>query len=181
MTYARLRQTAADEAKEKVHHPDQLTVYAGNVERGISDPTTGWRYQGFIEDRSGELRPQTLEETIACMGRHGGIGATTDTNFSFPRKVVDDGTLSGWYHWSQRGLAGLNEPKVEIAGAGVHYEGQMEPRRQHHRFRLQSVGLGSDMADRRRRGQSAPADLRAGQARLAALASRQREAGVLGK
>jgi hypothetical protein len=46
-----------------------------------------WQYQGFIEDRAGWLRPQTHQELVFCVGCHSGIGATTDSNFSFARKL----------------------------------------------------------------------------------------------
>jgi hypothetical protein len=72
----------------------------------------GWRYQGFIESRDGSLRPQTQEETFFCMGCHGGLSATTDTVFSFPRKFDSaDAFQRGWYHWSQKGLEGTPEPQ----------------------------------------------------------------------
>ena len=47
-----------------------------------------WQYQGFIEDSEGWLRPQTHQELVFCVGCHSGIGATTDSNFSFARKLA---------------------------------------------------------------------------------------------
>lgn len=79
-------------------------------ERGV-DNGQGWLFQGFIEDKDGALRPQSREETVFCAGCHGGIGATTDTIFSFPRKLGATQRARGWFHWSQRDLRGLPEPK----------------------------------------------------------------------
>jgi hypothetical protein len=109
-TYTDLRQMARREAGEKAIDPDIVKQVPGDMERGLF--SQGWRYQGFIEAADGQLRPQSKEETLFCMGCHGGIGATTDTVFSFPRKLDVDALRSGWYHWSQQGLAGLPEPRL---------------------------------------------------------------------
>ena len=111
LTYMDLKNAAIAEVTEKVKFPERLRQIIGNVEDGMSNGQ-GWVYQGFIEDRQGELRPQTYEEMTACMGCHGGIGATTDSNFSFPRKLDASHFQQGWFHWSQRGLVGINEPKL---------------------------------------------------------------------
>lgn len=96
--------------RERALNPDALDAVPGNFEQGLF--TQGWIYQGFIEDRNGDLRPQSQEETLWCMGCHGGIGATTDTLFSFPRKLDAGSTYRhAWYHWSQRSLAGAPEPR----------------------------------------------------------------------
>ncbi len=42
--------------------------------------------------------------------------------FSFVRKLDAFAPQGGWSHWSQRGLEGMNEPKVEFRKAGVQYE-----------------------------------------------------------
>ncbi|MCU7811362.1 MAG: hypothetical protein KZQ77_09005, partial [Candidatus Thiodiazotropha sp. (ex Notomyrtea botanica)] len=70
----------------------------------------GWRYQGFIEDSNGHLRPQNQQESFFCMGCHFGTGATMDTVFSFTRKFGHDSFQQGWYHWSQSGLRDIPEP-----------------------------------------------------------------------
>ena len=106
LSYSDLEQAAANEAKEKHDFPDRLRSVLGDVERGVSNGK-GWWLQAFIEDARGDLRPQTYEELVACAGCHGGLGVTTDTVFSFPRKVPED----GWVHWTQRGLVGFPEPR----------------------------------------------------------------------
>ncbi len=84
LTYSDLKFQAGKDAQEVLDNPDELEVFrVGNAEKGLY--TKGWFYQGFIEDKKGELRPQNYEETLYCIGCHSGIGATTDTTFAFPR------------------------------------------------------------------------------------------------
>jgi Tol biopolymer transport system component len=121
LNYAELETLAMNEIKEKNDFPDRLRLPVGDLERGVSNGK-GWVAQGFIEDAGGTLRPQSVEETFYCTGCHGGIGATTDSVFSFGRKLDPTALQGGWWHWSQRGIEGLNEPKVEFQKAGVQYE-----------------------------------------------------------
>ncbi len=119
--YYVLKQAAQQEARERALDPDAIREVSGDMEKGMF--TQGWRYQGFIEDRNGDLRPQTKEETLFCMGCHGGIGAVTDTIFSFPRKFGDpDDSLAGWHHWTQHGLSGVPDPRrPDGVGEYAHY------------------------------------------------------------
>jgi hypothetical protein len=114
--YAQLSNAALTEVKEKDTFPDRLRNIKGNVENGLSTGL-GWNYQGFIEDASGNLRPQSYEETLSCIGCHSGIGAITDSTFAFPRKFD---RVDSWYHWSKKDLTGtkdriLSNGKGEIA------------------------------------------------------------------
>lgn len=120
-TYAELETMAIDEIKDRDDFPDRLELLIGNIEDGISNGV-GWRLRGFIEEAGGALRPQTFEETASCIGCHGGIGATTDSTFAFARKLDNTAYRNGWFHWSQKGMEGINEPKTEIERAGVQYE-----------------------------------------------------------
>jgi len=116
---AELQEALANGSDEAI-----LSNFRGNYEEGL-DNDISWKYQGFIEDKNGILRPQTHEETIACMGCHSHLGATTDSTFSFARKLdgVDKGANNyGWNHWSQKGLAGLKEPQVNYKNFGQQYE-----------------------------------------------------------
>jgi len=102
----------------------QIALFRGNYEEGLRNEI-GWQYQGFIEDKTGKLRPQTHEETISCMGCHSHLGATTDSTFAFARKFegVDKAQNDyGWNHWSQKGLEGIKEPRVEYLNYGEQYE-----------------------------------------------------------
>ncbi len=102
----------------------KVALFRGNYEEGLRNEI-GWRYQGFIEDKAGSLRPQTHEETLSCMGCHSHLGATTDSTFAFARKfegVDKDQNDYGWNHWSQKRLKGINEPKVAYKKYGKEYE-----------------------------------------------------------
>lgn len=108
-SYSALSMAAAEEAKEKDQFPERTRQITGSAEVGLSNGQ-GWTFQSFIEDANGDLRPQTYEENVFCMGCHSGIGATTDSNFSFPRKFDTTTHRRGWYHWSQHTMAGLDDP-----------------------------------------------------------------------
>ncbi len=120
-TYSDLEEAALNEVKEKNDFPDRTRQLLGDLEHGINN-NTGWLLQGFVEDSSGNLRPQSFEETAYCIGCHGGTGVTTDSTYSFTRKVDSSHFQAGWFHWTQRGMKGLNEPKIHIRDAGVYYE-----------------------------------------------------------
>jgi hypothetical protein len=108
--YDVLRAHVAHEAEVTATTPDRTHEVEWLRENGVSNGQ-GWLFQGFIEDRDGALRPQSIEESTFCEGCHGGIGGTTDGIFSFPRKLGASAAAGGWFHWSQHGLAGLPEPK----------------------------------------------------------------------
>jgi hypothetical protein len=136
-TYSDLKAAALKEVREKDVNPERTRQLTGNAEIGMGNGQ-GWTYQGFIEDKNGRLRPQNYEETAFCIGCHSGIGATTDNAFSFPRKFRESGRFqAGWYHWSQKGLAGTPEPVrsdgryeytyyLEQNGAGDEFRGNDE-------------------------------------------------------
>jgi hypothetical protein len=121
LNYGQLDQAAQAEAREKQKNPDKLKQVFANAERGVTTGV-GWLMQGFIEDAEGELRPQNVEETTACIGCHGGVGGTTDATFTFARKLPPGAFRGGWYHPSQRGLEGVAEPKrADGRGEYAHY------------------------------------------------------------
>jgi len=126
-TYSEIERVAQAELQEALANGSAEAILAnfrGNYEQGL-DNDISWKYQGFIEDKNGDLRPQTHEETIGCMGCHSHLGATTDSIFSFARKLEgsDKGTNDyGWNHWSQKGLLGLKEPQVNYKNFGQQYE-----------------------------------------------------------
>lgn len=108
--YAQLGMTAQGEAREKQRSPERLHQVRGDLEQGVENGQ-GWRYQGYIEDAQGELRPQTYTESKFCVACHGGVGATVDGTFSFARKLPSSALQQGWFHWSQHGLEGIVEPR----------------------------------------------------------------------
>ena len=127
-TYHQVQEVASDEMQkrgiESFTGDSRRALVWGNYEVGL-DNNIGWKYQGFIEDKKGDLRPQTEEETISCMGCHAHLGATTDSIFAFARKFegVDKNSADyGWNHWSQKGLSGVKEPQVTYAQRGKKYE-----------------------------------------------------------
>lgn len=109
-TYSDLKEMALKEIREKNINPERTRSFTGNAEIGVANGQ-GWTFQGFIEDKNGALRPQSYEETVSCMGCHSGIGATTDSTFAFPRKVSETAFQQGWYHWGQKPLLGMKEPR----------------------------------------------------------------------
>jgi hypothetical protein len=110
LSYPELEKQAAADAREAAESPNGARRVIWRKEHGI-DNGQGWFFQGYIEDATGALRPQSREESSYCGGCHGGIGVTTDSIFSFPRKLGTDAAARGWFHWSQHGLAGLPEPR----------------------------------------------------------------------
>lgn len=101
-----------DEFQEKTEGNNPPT-FNSLAEKGL-DNKMGWWVQAFIENSEGALRPQTVEETYACMGCHTNLGATYDQTFSFVRKV--DGK-DGWGYINLRGMKdapNLGEDEGEI-------------------------------------------------------------------
>ncbi|MEO1292097.1 MAG: hypothetical protein AAFV62_04585 [Pseudomonadota bacterium] len=81
-----LQKTGDGEARlERPNPAKRSNTSMSAVPAGL--PTgSGWRVQGFIEDPTGALRPQTQEELASCTGCHGGLSATTSASvFSGPR------------------------------------------------------------------------------------------------
>jgi hypothetical protein len=126
-TYSDIQRVAnaeLNEAQANGTDISNIAVFRGSYESGLKNEI-GWIYQGFIEDKQGNLRPQTQEETIGCMGCHSHLGATTDSIFAYARKLEGtdvNATDFGWNHWTQKGLKGLKEPKATYKKYGEKYE-----------------------------------------------------------
>ena len=138
--YAELKTTAENEFWEKQRSSNasvSMETFRGDPSHGLRT-NTGWIFQGFIEAKNGELRPQTREETISCMGCHAGIGATTDATFSFTRKLASNNTHSSWLHWSQQYLYGIREPVTRYKNHAQVYE---------YSFYLKNNPSGSEFSD----------------------------------
>jgi len=135
-TYADLEEMVMAEIRERRGQPDRPRQVLGDAEHGVANGM-GWTFQGFIEDADGDLRPQSYEESVFCVGCHGGAGVTTDAIFSFARRFGPEAFQGGWYHWSQRGLKGVPERRradgrgeysvyLERNGAGDEFRGNAE-------------------------------------------------------
>jgi len=114
-SYADLKTHAMNEATEQAESADGSREPVWQFDRGMTNGQ-GWLYQGFIEAADGRLRPQSFAETAACTGCHGGVGASADSAFSFPRKLAATAFRGGWFHWSQGSLAGVPELRTEHGG-----------------------------------------------------------------
>jgi hypothetical protein len=77
------KEVGIDDIDEDAHYDDFVI---GNEGQGWVDNNAGWLLAAFIEDRRGELRLQTTEELMQCIGCHGKVGNTVDSVWSF-----------GWY------------------------------------------------------------------------------------
>ena len=110
--YSQLKSIGINTLKEKYDFPDRTEQYLGDSEIGLNTKR-GWYYQGFIEDKEGELRAQNYEETLYCMGCHSNLGATIDSTFVFGRKFEKDIVQNSWYHWSQKGFKNIPDKKLE--------------------------------------------------------------------
>ena len=106
-----LRSRYDGERKEK--RLGQLPNYVSRGDQGL-DNALGWFIKGFIEDYEGELRPQTIEEDMYCMGCHKAISTTIDSTFSLARKVTGG---KGWRYIDLVGMKdapNINEEQGEI-------------------------------------------------------------------
>ncbi len=121
LDYSQLRAQADQEVKEKDAFPDRLRTVLGDSEKGVSNGK-GWLYAGYIEDAAGELRPQSYEELVFCVGCHGGIGGNRDGIFSFARKFDAALDKNDWLHWSQLSDQNIAEPlRVDGEHEYTHY------------------------------------------------------------
>jgi hypothetical protein len=154
LTPADLQAHAAAEATEQAESPDGSLTFLWQFDRGIYN-AQGWLLQGFIEAADGSLRPQSYEESLTCVGCHGELGATTDSVFSFARKLGARSPARGWFHWTQHDLRGLPEPR------------RRDGRYEYTRY-LEANGAGDDLRENRE-AQAAFFDA-AGAPRPAALA-----------
>jgi hypothetical protein len=111
--YTNLQNFALAVSKDKIENPDESERYLGSVKEGFVN-SQGWLYKGLIEDKNGELRVQNEEEHLFCMGCHSKLGATTDSSFAFARKFDYDLFQNGWFHWTQKSLKNIKEPKDKL-------------------------------------------------------------------
>ncbi|OAN46670.1 hypothetical protein A6A04_06080 [Paramagnetospirillum marisnigri] len=118
-TMVKLRPWSPDYGGPEFKEED-APVY-GNGAEGWVDNGTGWLMSGYIEDRDGALRPQTLSELVQCVGCHSGntratekgyaaftagTGNTIDSTWALPRAL--DGA-SGWREMDYLGYVAEGE------------------------------------------------------------------------
>ena len=108
-------QFAEAEAQERSLFPEQIPQVSGNHEKGVTNGL-GWRFQGFIEDQSGALRPQNYEEHVFCVGCHSAIGALHDSTFAFGRK--HNAYKEGWAYWRDEQQA-INAIELVVSDQSV--------------------------------------------------------------
>ncbi len=101
-----------NEQQEKIE--GELPSYVHRGDNG-TDNDFGWTLLGFIEAKDGQLRQQTPEEHLFCMGCHTTIGSTIDQTFAFARKVTG---AKGWSYIDLHGMKDSHRkgsPEGEIA------------------------------------------------------------------
>lgn len=133
----------------------RLPYFAAGQHGGLRN-TLGWEYRGWIEAADGQLRAQDYEETLSCMGCHGGIGITVDSSFGLPRKLPG---AAGWAQQSLNGLkdipqAGHSEAEVltyfKRVGGGDEFRANAEmlrrffPKGQLDEAEVRRAGIGGD-------------------------------------
>ncbi|MFO8088722.1 MAG: hypothetical protein R6U13_02705 [Desulfatiglandaceae bacterium] len=101
-------------------HPEKFVI--GNEGQGWVDNNAGWLLSGYIENRRGDMRAQTTEELMQCIGCHGKVGNTVDSVWSFQRKLPGD---KGWgemdygvYDSKRPHRTKLNDYQYESNGMG---------------------------------------------------------------
>lgn len=66
---------------------DEEPFVYGKSWKGWIDNHCGWILAAYIERPDGQLRPQTTEELLQCLGCHSSVGNTIDAVWSFQRKL----------------------------------------------------------------------------------------------
>ena len=116
------QEVGIDELADDHDGHSEFEGFLGREGQGWVDNDAGWILAGFIEDRAGQLRPQTTEELVQCIGCHGNVGNTVDAVWSFQRKLPG---ASGWremdygeYDARRQEYTRLNDYVHEESGMG---------------------------------------------------------------
>lgn len=117
------RRFSISEAAERVKFPNNIPMVEGDFERGVMNGL-GWLLQGFIEDSAGNLRPQSYEEHVFCVGCHSALGRLTDSTFSFARKnkIGPYTTKSGYSYISDKGADELDLYRKNNSSYEIDFE-----------------------------------------------------------
>lgn len=101
-----LKDIAEDEDED-----DEFGAYIGMEGEGWIDNGGGWIIAAYIENRHGELRPQTTEELAQCLGCHAKVGVTVDAIWSFQRKLPG---MEGWADMNYGKYSSKNPEKTQL-------------------------------------------------------------------
>jgi hypothetical protein len=96
------------EEEEEEAHEEEFEEIIGREGQGWVENDMGWILAAYIENRSGDLRPQTTEELMQCVGCHSRIGNTIDAVWSFQRK------LPGSHGWREMDYGSYDPQKPEL-------------------------------------------------------------------
>jgi hypothetical protein len=96
------------EDEEAEEHEEEFEEIVGREGQGWVENDMGWILAAYIEDRNGDLRPQTTEELMQCVGCHSRIGNTIDAVWSFQRK------LPGNPGWREMNYGSYDPQKPEV-------------------------------------------------------------------
>lgn len=106
---------AEDEDEDEEEEEEGYEEFICKEGQGWVDNDAGWILAAYIEDRFGNLRPQTTEELVQCIGCHSGVGNTVDAVWSFQRK------LPGELGWSEMDYGKYNSENPEITKLQDYY------------------------------------------------------------
>ncbi len=112
-----LTDIAMDEHEEE----DGYGEIVGREGQGWVENEAGWILAAYIEDRFGNLRPQTTEELAQCIGCHGNVGNTVDAVWSFQRKLPGE---EGWAEMNYGHYNSAN-PKLSRLRDYIHEQSGM--------------------------------------------------------
>jgi hypothetical protein len=94
--------------EEEESDEPEFEFFYGREGQGWVDNGAGWILAAYIENRHGELRPQTTEELTQCVGCHAKVGNTIDAVWSFQRKIP------GKEGWADMHYGHYNRSEPEI-------------------------------------------------------------------
>lgn len=100
---------------------EHAAEFVGREGQGWVENAGGWILAAYIEDRYGNLRPQTTEELAQCVGCHGNVGNTVDAVWSFQRKLPGE---KGWGEMDY-GKYDSGRPQTTWLNDYLHQESQM--------------------------------------------------------
>ncbi len=96
---------------EEKDDEDDFGTYIGIEGQGWIDNGGGWIIAAYIENRHGQLRPQTTEELAQCLGCHAKVGNTVDAIWSFQRKLPE---MEGWAEMNYGHYSSKNPNKTKL-------------------------------------------------------------------